>query len=104
MKKNSFREQVRIGDYVGFCDTCGQKFWASQGKILDKYTGLGGAWVCPNCRDHVHYGLVPYVIEPEKQVPISRSGEYTANPSDVPNTPAISTLDFTTMPPRSSGH
>lgn len=97
--KNNFKEQKKVGDYTGVCDTCGMKFWASKGKVLDKYTGLGGAWVCPNCRDHVHYGLVPYTVDPEKQVPIARSVEFT--PSDVP---AISTLDLTKSPPRSSGH
>lgn len=93
MNKNSFKNTTKLGDYVGTCDTCGQPFWASVGKVLDPYTGKGGAWVCPNCVDKVHYGFIPYVVEPEKPIPLARDANYkeTTQPAVV--------IDFTKSPP-----
>ncbi len=99
--KNSFREQKRVGDYVLFCDNCGQKLWASQSTVLDKFTGKGGLVVCPVCVDATDYGLVPYKVEPEESVPISRNNHYAANPNDVPNDPLPSALDITLIDPMS---
>lgn len=88
MSKNSYKDGKRVGDYVGFCDTCGQKFWATQGTELDKYTGLGGAWVCPNCVDNIDYGLVPFKVLGEKGVPLSRNSL-----PDVTAAPDITTIN-----------
>lgn len=96
MNRNSFTNRKKLGDYVSTCDTCGQVFWASQGQVLDKYTGKGGAWVCPNCVDKIHYGFVPYVVEAEKQVPISRKAPYNDT------TQTTVSIDFTQCPPKAN--
>lgn len=68
---------ARMWDYTFACDICGAKCWASEGTVLDVYTGRGGAFVCPECNDPIDYGLVPYKIPAEKPVPISRDAYYT---------------------------
>jgi len=101
MKKNSFRESKRVGDYVLFCDICGQKMWYSQSKVLEPETGKGGLVVCPMDRDAIDYGLVPYKVAPEAIVPIARSNHYTADPSLIPNDPLPASLDITLIDPTS---
>ncbi len=70
---------ARHGDYVIFCDICGQKCWTSESKIQNVYTGRGGTLACPECQDPIDYGLVPYTIRAEKPVPISRDTMQIAN-------------------------
>lgn len=62
----------RLGDYVLFCDICGQKCYASESSKLSTYTGRGGLIVCPNDVDAIDYGLVPYLPPAEKNVPFTR--------------------------------
>lgn len=62
----------RVGDWVLFCDICGQKCYASESSKLSTYTGRGGLIVCKNDVDKVDYGLVPYNTSPEKNVPWTR--------------------------------
>ncbi len=95
MNKNNYHTSKKIGDYTGFCDTCGMPFWASEGTILDTYTGLGGAWVCPTCVDPIDYGLVPFKVLPEEPVRESRATTAPTNTIDPAN------LDFTTIDPMS---
>lgn len=85
MAKNNYKPRRKLGDYVIPCDICGMNCWASQAMVLPPETGRGGLIVCPTDRDAIDYGLIPYVVEPEKPVPISRSNNYTSNPEDVPN-------------------
>lgn len=56
----------RLGDYIIFCDICGQPCWHSESVKLKPDTGRGGCIVCPADADPVDYGLVPYKIRPEK--------------------------------------
>jgi hypothetical protein len=70
----------RLGDWVVFCDICGQKCYASETTKLSTYTGQGNAIVCKYDVDAIDYGLVPFIIPVEKPVPWTRSGDL-----DVPN-------------------
>lgn len=82
MQRNRFKNHKKVGDYVGdACDTCGMKFWASEGKVLANETGLGGAWVCPNCVDIIDYGLVPWKVLPEATIPKARNGNAAFAPA-----------------------
>jgi DNA-directed RNA polymerase subunit RPC12/RpoP len=72
MNKNHYKNKIKVGDYVINCDTCAMKCWASESHRLVKETGKGGAIVCPNCNDKVHYGFVPYKILPEDSIPVAR--------------------------------
>ena len=79
-----------LGDFVTFCDICGQKTWFSECvPSQDVYTGKGGTLACLECADPIHYGLVPYTIRAERPVPMSRDTVYAANPSAVPQTNAV---------------
>lgn len=73
MQRNRYKTKKKVGDYIGVCDTCNMEFWASKGTVLDKDTGKGGAWVCPNCVDITDYGLIPYQVLPEESVPLARN-------------------------------
>lgn len=62
----------KLGDWVVFCDICGQKCYASESSQLEAYTGRGGLIVCPKDIDAIDYGLIPYTIPAEKNVPFTR--------------------------------
>lgn len=62
----------RLGDWVVFCDICGQKCYASEATRLSTYTGRGGLIVCPKDVDKIDYGLMPYRIPAEKNTPWTR--------------------------------
>lgn len=62
----------KVGDWVMFCDICGQKWYASEMTKLDTDTGRGGLIVCPFDADKVDYGLIPYVPEVERPIPYTR--------------------------------
>ncbi len=65
----------RRGDWVIFCDICGQKCYASEATRLSAATGRGGLIVCPKDVDKIDYGLIPYKIPAEKNVPWTRPGD-----------------------------
>ncbi len=60
------------GDWLVYCDICGQRCWASESSKLDQYTGRGGLIVCKYDVDKIDYGLVPYIIPLEKNIPWTR--------------------------------
>lgn len=62
----------RIGDWVVFCDICGQKCYASETSKLSSLTGRGGLIVCPNDVDRIDPGLIPYKAPTERNVPWTR--------------------------------
>jgi len=62
----------RVGDWVVFCDICGQKCYASEATKLSTYTGRGGLIVCPKDVDKIDYGLIPYKLPIERNVPWTR--------------------------------
>lgn len=82
--KNNFHNRYKLGDYTIECDICGMKMWASQAVKLPKETGKGGMIVCPNDRDSIDWGLIPYKILPEESPRTVRDRNYAANPEDVP--------------------
>lgn len=67
--------KARKGDWVIFCDICGQKCYASEATRLSAATGRGGLIVCPKDVDKTDYGSMPYTIPVEKNVPWSRPGD-----------------------------
>jgi len=67
----------RKGDWVLFCDICGQKCYASESTKLSTYTGRGGLVVCPNDVDKIDYGLIPYTPRLEKNIPYTRINHTT---------------------------
>lgn len=85
----------RLGDWVLFCDICGQKCYASESTKLSTYTGRGGLIVCPNDRDKIDYGSMPYTIRAESPIPFTRINHTnTTNGADVidyENTDALGT-------------
>lgn len=78
-----------LGDWVVYCDICGQKCYASETSRLSTYTGRGGLIVCKNDVDKIDYGLVPYKIPTEQNIPWSR-----VNHTNVDN--AVEPLDLET--------
>jgi len=62
----------RVGDWVVFCDICGQKCYASEATKLSTYTGRGGLIVCSKDVDKIDYGLIPYKLPIERNVPWTR--------------------------------
>lgn len=62
----------RLGDWVVFCDICGQKCYASETTKLEMYTGRGGLIVCAKDADKIDYGLVPYKVPVERPIPWTR--------------------------------
>lgn len=59
----------RLGDWVVFCDICGQKCFAHEASKLASETGRGGLIVCPKDADKIDYGLIPYIPRVEKIIP-----------------------------------
>jgi hypothetical protein len=64
--------KVRHGDWVLFCDICGQKCFASEAFKLSEFTGRGGLIVCRKDKDKIDYGLIPYTVSLEKTIPYTR--------------------------------
>lgn len=63
---------AKRGDWVVFCDICGQKCYASEATKLTTYTGRGGLIVCKNDVDSIDYGLIPQAIPVERHIPWTR--------------------------------
>lgn len=63
----------RLGDWIVFCDICGNKCYASETTKLSTETGRGGLIVCKTDVDKIDYGLVPYQVQAEKPVPFTRT-------------------------------
>jgi len=82
----------RIGDWVVFCDICGQKCYASEASKLSTYTGRGGLIVCPKDADKVDSGLIPYKVTVEKNIPWTR-----INHTNVENSAPIYDLEAQTV-------
>lgn len=82
----------RLGDWIVFCDICGQKCYASETSKLSTYTGRGGLIVCSKDADRIDYGLVPYRVPTEKNVPWTR-----INHTDVSNSAPIYDLEASTV-------
>lgn len=59
-------------DWIVYCDICGQRYKASETTKLSNYTGKGGLIVCRHDVDKIDYGLVPYLIKAEQNVPYVR--------------------------------
>ena len=90
----TFKNRRKKNDYPIDCDLCGATCWFSESTVLSKETGKGGLRVCPDDRDTVDYGLVPYKVRPEKNVPdVRKHQEDITSGSTVP--------DFTTFNPMS---
>ena len=85
----------RRGDWVFFCDICGQKYYGSEAIKLSTYTGRGGLIVCSNDADKIDYGLVPYKIPAQKSIPWARPGTTNvsngADPIDVETSTQLGT-------------
>ena len=62
----------RQGDYIFFCDICGQRYYASEGHKLSTYTGRGGLIVCKHDADKEDLGVKPYTPRVERSVPWAR--------------------------------
>lgn len=74
----------RLGDYVIDCDICGQRCWYSESSVLGIYTGRGGLLVCPECKDPIDYGIVPYYVIPERPITNTREANRTASLKSIP--------------------
>ena len=86
---------ARLGDYLFSCAICKCPTWASERVVLDKYTGRGGLWVCPDDADVIDYGLVPYKIPAERPVYRSQDLINSNNPEVIPETyPPFDYVDF----------
>lgn len=81
----------RLGDWVIFCDICGQKCYASEASRLEANTGRGGLIVCPNDIDKIDYGLIPYKVPVERNVPWTRVNHTATSNSSDPINPETST-------------
>lgn len=79
----------RKGDWIVFCDICGQKCYASEATKLSTYTGRGGLIVCPTDVDKIDYGLLPGKSPTEKNIPWTR-----INHTDTTNGAAV--IDYAT--------
>lgn len=75
---------ARKGDWVLFCDICGQKCYASESTKLSTYTGRGGLIVCKNDLDKVDYGLVPYKPRTERPIPYTRINNTNTDDASAP--------------------
>lgn len=73
----------RLSDWIIHCDICGKPTWYSDSVTLEPETGKGGLLVCPDDRDIIDYGLVPYEIPTESQVTTTRIDNtiYTSTPT-----------------------
>jgi hypothetical protein len=96
MSKNNYRTKKKVGDYIVYCQRCGNPCWASEATVLGKYTGAEGLIVCPDDVDKIDYGLVPYKIRPEVNPKRVSTNHYVDNPNGVPNR---YTIDLTTTDP-----
>lgn len=65
----------RLGDWMAFCDICGQKYYASEMTKLANNTGRGGLIVCKHDVDSIDYGLSPYRIAVEHGISWARLGD-----------------------------
>jgi hypothetical protein len=63
----------RLGDWVVFCDICGQRYYASETVKLPVHTGRGGLIVCRRDADAIDYSTIPYNTRKEQNVPFLRS-------------------------------
>jgi hypothetical protein len=63
---------LRHGDWIVFCDICGQRHYASETTKLPHDTGRGGLVVCKHDTDEIDPGLVPYPFNRERNVPFVR--------------------------------
>lgn len=59
------------GHYI-FCDICGQACYDTEATKLQLHTGRPGLLVCPNDKDKIDYGLVPFQIPHELSVKYAR--------------------------------
>ncbi len=76
----------RIGDWIAFCDICGQKCYASETTLLSTATGRGGLIVCKHDVDKTDYGLIPYTPSREQNIPWARINHTNvSNGADVIN-------------------
>lgn len=80
----------RKGHYL-FCDICGKPCYDFEATKLHQYTGRGGLIVCPLDADVIDFGLVPYVVPPEKSVKWVR-----INHTDTTNGAAVLDYESTT--------
>ena len=85
----------RLGDWVMFCDICGQKCYSTESHKLSVHTGRGEAIVCKHDVDKIDYGLIPYVPRREKNVPWARIGDdNTDNASPLINPETMSYIYY----------
>lgn len=70
----------QVGDWTFYCDICGQKGYASESTKLATETGKGGLIVCKHDVDKIDYGLIPFIVKVEQNVPYTR-----INHTDVSN-------------------
>lgn len=74
----------RLGDWVIFCDICGQKCYASESTKLTTYTGKGGNIVCQHDVDEVDKGLIPFNVNVEQNIPWTRVNHTDTTNSTAP--------------------
>ncbi len=98
--KNTYTMKKKKGDYIIYCQICGDPCWASQATKLEKETGHGGLIVCPEDVDAIDYGLIPFKIAPEENPKIVTINHYASNPNDVPN--SIPPIDLSLINPMNS--
>ena len=84
--------KYREGNWLTFCDICGQRCYASNASKLPTYTGRGGLIVCNHDVDAIDPGLIPYRIPIEKNVPWIR-----INHTDTTNSSPIVDLETMTI-------
>lgn len=84
--------KARRGEWVAFCDICGQKCYSSEMTKLSNYTGRGGLIVCKNDVDKIDYGLVPYKVPSEQPIPWAR-----VNHTNTTNGAAVINYETTTQ-------
>lgn len=70
-----------LGDWVTFCDICGQKCYASEATRLNQNTGRGELIVCRHDIDTIDYGTIPYAPRRERLVDWVRPGDTDTNNS-----------------------
>lgn len=85
---------MRLGDWIVYCDICGQKCYASTTSQLPADTGRGGLVVCRHDADAIDYGIIPYKIPLEKNVPYTRVPNTNLDNSYPIVNPETMTYDF----------
>ena len=74
--------KARLGDWVGFCDICKQKCFASEMTRLGAYTGKEGFMVCPKHVDKPFPAFYPQPVPiDDSRVPWARGGHYDNDPA-----------------------